>query len=288
MIKENAINLMKKLEFSIDAQDYLLKSLDKLLLTDDFMQIIKYYEQDNSDFLKMLDDVKILAEKVAISHYTANMVLFICISPILYKKYKRKGISDEVFYNTMSDLRYKLDECWLVHGVYGTFVATWYKGFFEMRIFALGRLQFEIKNTWFECDVNGVHIPKDTKVLSVHIPRTGTPLYHKSVVDSYISAKEFFKNEFSDNIIFICNSWLLYPWNRTVYKDGTNLALFYDDFTIIQSGEYNNYSETWRLFDCLYDGNPDNLPADTSLRKAFIERIKNNEPIGHGTGVIVF
>ena len=98
----------------------------------------------------------------------------------------------------------------------------------------------------------------------------------------------FFKEEFHENIIFICNSWLLYPWNREVLKNGSNLAQFYDDFTIVSSGEYQNYSEAWRLFDCLYDGNPDNLPADTSLRRAYIERIKNGQPIGHGTGVIVF
>ena len=56
----------------------------------------------------------------------------------------------------------------------------------------------------------------------------------------------------------------------------------------VRSGEYQNYSEVWRLFDCLYDGNPDNLPADTSLRRAYIERIKSGKLIGHGTGVIVF
>ena len=65
------------------------------------------------------------------------------------------AIDDTIFYNTMLDLRYKLEECKLVHNQIGTFVPKWYKGFFEMKIFALGRLQFEINHTWFDCKVNG-------------------------------------------------------------------------------------------------------------------------------------
>ncbi|MBR5472907.1 MAG: hypothetical protein IKU82_02840, partial [Clostridia bacterium] len=163
----------------------------------------------------------------------------------------------------------------------------WYERIFEMKIFALGRLQFELNQTWFESEVNGKVYPKGTKVLSVHIPRTGTKLEHSLVVDSYNRAREFFKDQFDGDIIFICSSWLLYPWNRTVLKDGSNLAQFYDDYIIVNSGEYANYNEVWRLFDCMYDGNVDNLPNDTSLRRAYIERIKNNQPIGYGTGVII-
>lgn len=288
MIKENAKQLMQKLDFPLDAQAELVATLDKFLVTAEFLNIVKKYDSDDFDFQNMLDDVKILAEKTDICPYTAYMLLFICMSPKLHSRYIEKGIDNKIFYDTMQDLRYKLEECRLVHEKTGTFVPRWYKGFFEMKIFALGRLQFEINQTWFDCEVNGTKIPKGTKVLSVHIPRTGTKLEHSLVIDSHRQAAEFFKDEFDGNIIFICNSWLLYPWNRAVLKDGSNLAEFYDDFTIVSSGEYENYSEVWRLFDCLYDGNPDKLPNDTSLRRAYIERIKDGLPIGHGTGVILY
>lgn len=287
MIRQKAKDLMQKLDFPNDAQMELLSSLEELLKTPDFLDIIKQYENDNFDFDVMLSDTKTLAEKCGISPYSAYMLLFICMSERLHKLYFEKGIDDTIFYDTLRDLRYKLEECKLVHNQTGTFVPKWYKGFFEMKIFALGRLQFEINHTWFDCEVDGKTIPKGTKVLSVHIPRTGTKLDHSLVLESYEKAKRFFKDEFIGDIIFICNSWLLYPWNRTIFKDGSNLALFYDDFTVVMSGEYSNYSEVWRLFDCLYDGNPDNLPNDTSLRRAYIERIKSNQPIGHGTGIIV-
>ena len=287
MIKENAKDFMQKLSFPLDAQVELMQKLDVLILEDDFLDIVNQYNCENFDFSKMLDDTKTLALRVGISHYTAHMLLLICMSPMLLKKYEQKGIDVKIFYVTMQDLRYKLEECRLAHNACGTFVAAWYKGFFEMRIFALGRLQFEINYTWFDCVVNGKPIPKGTKVLSVHIPRTGTPLQHNLVIEAYDRAKEFFKDEFEEEIIFICNSWLLYPWNRTVYKEASNLAQFYDDFTIVSSGDYQNYSESWRLFDCLYDGNPNALPSDSSLRREFIERIKSGAPIGHGTGVIL-
>lgn len=288
MILKNPKDLMQNLDFPNDVQEELLLSLEKLLLLPEFLEIVERYNTDNFDFLKTVEDIKRLAQSNDICEYTAYMLSLICMAPKLHERYIKKGIDDKIFYDTMADLRYKLEECSLVHGRLGTFIPQWYKGFFEMKIFALGRLQFELNHTWFDCTVNGVHIPKGTKVLSVHIPRTNTRLEHGLVIDSYRQAAEFFKEDFFEKIIFICNSWLLYPWNRTVFIDGSNLAQFYDDFTIVSSGEYQNYSEAWRLFDCLFDGNTDNLPNDSSLRRAYIERIKSGLPIGHGTGVILY
>ena len=287
MLKK-AKDLMQKLDFPIEAQTELLLALEQLLKTPKFLKIVERYNSKSFDFTEMLEDTKTLALKNNICEFSAYMLLLLCMTPKLHKRYIQKGINDKIFYETMADLRYKLEECILVRGKIGTFVPQWYKGFFEMRIFALGRLQFEINHTWFECTVDGIDIPKGTKVLSVHIPRTNTRLEHSLVIDSYRQAAQFFKEEFDESIIFICNSWLLYPWNRTILKDGSNLAQFYDDFTIVSSGEYQNYSEVWRLFDCLYDGDPNNLPNDSSLRRAYIERIKSGLPIGHGTGVILY
>lgn len=287
MLKK-AKDLMQRLDFPIEAQTELLLALEQLLKTSKFLKIVERYNSKSFDFTEMLEDTKSLALKNDICEYSAYMLLLLCMSPKLHERYTKKGIDDKIFYETMADLRYKLEECILVRGKIGTFVPQWYKGFFEMRIFALGRLQFEINHTWFECTVDGIDIPKGTKVLSVHIPRTNTRLEHSLVIDSYRQAAQFFKEEFDESIIFICNSWLLYPWNRTILKDDSNLAQFYDDFTVVQSGEYQNYSEVWRLFDCLYNGDPNNLPNDSSLRRAYIGRIKSGLPIGHGTGVIMY
>ena len=287
MIIENVKNIMQKLDFPIAAQKELLSALELLLQEPEFLNIVNRYRDSSYNFDQMLDDTKLLAESKNVFVYTAHMLLLLCMLPTLQLKYEQKGIDINIFYDTMRDLNYKLEECRLVHNKCGTFVAKWYKGFFEMRIFSMGRLQFEINHTWFDCEVNGIKIPKGTKVLSVHIPRSGIRLDHNLVIDSYNKATEFFKEEFEGNTIFICNSWLLYPWNRTIFKDNSNLALFYDDFTIVETGEYSNYNETWRLFDCLYDDNIDKLPYDTTLRKAYVDRMKSGLPLGYATGVII-
>ncbi len=286
-MKNDVKQLMQKLCFPTYAEQELLQIFDIFSTSSEFSEIVNRYGSENFDFLKTIEDTENLALKYDVCKYGAYMLLFICMTPKLHKRYIEMGIDDTIFYDTIMDLRYKLEECRLIHGKCGTFVPRWYKGFFEMRIFALGRLQFEINHTWFECMVNGVVIPKGTKVLSVHIPRTGTKLEHSLVLDSYKKAEQFFKKEFNKNIIFICNSWLLDPWNRTVLDDRSNLAQFYDDFTIVETGKYNDYSEVWRLFDCLYDGNPDTLPNNTSLRRAYIDRIKSGMPICYATGVIL-
>ena len=286
MDKNFVKNIMEKLSFPSDAYDELFRTLDVLNKVGDFENIIEKYNNCSIDFTQSIEQVKLLALEENCCVYTAYMLYLLFLTPQLKKMYSENGISEEIFYDTISDLRYKLDECRLVHNACGTFVPIWYKGIFEMKIFALGRLQFELNNIWFDCKINGKYIPKETKILSVHIPRTGKPLLHELVIDSYNQAKMFFRNEFNNEIIFVCNSWLLDPWNRTVLNDNSNLAQFFDDFTIVQTGNYKDYSETWRLFDCLYN-NPDELPNNSSLRRAYIERIKSRQPTGYGTGVIV-
>ena len=37
-----------------------------------------------------------------------------------------------------------------------------------------------------------------------------------------------------------------------------------------------------------YDGNPDALPEDTSLRRAYVQRLKENKPLGVALGVWLY
>ena len=43
----------------------------------------------------------------------------------------------------------------------------------------------------------------------------------------------------------------------------------------------------WRLFDCLYTGDPDSLPGDSSLRRAYIRRIREKIPTAWSQGVFI-
>lgn len=57
------------------------------------------------------------------------------------------------------------------------------------------------------------------------------------------------------------------------------------DYQIIDSADDPRHSDLWRLFDCPYDGNPDHLPADSTLRRVYVQRLKEGKPTGWGFGL---
>ena len=72
--------------------------------------------------------------------------------------------------------------------------------------------------------------------------------------------------------------------NLTILSPTSNLAAFIGDFEIVSSHAYDHYHDLWRLFDCNYNGNPADLPRDSSLRRAYADRVARGEPTGSGRG----
>lgn len=292
--KKHIQNLMKQLDFPPDAQKTFMDALTRIsnnkAAGDRFSCLLQQYdESENCSYKQMLADIKEIGTALEIHQYTASMLMYLCMAETLHSRYLARGIDEEIYYNSMADLRYKLEECRLVYGINGTFVADWLQGYFDLTRFALGRLQFEIITTTEEYTIDGITLPAGSKAINTHIPRTGTRLDHEEVLKSYRLAAEMFACQFkSQPIVFICSSWLLDPWNITVLSPTSNLAAFYSDFKIVKSCEYSNYDEIWRLFDCLYTGNASDLPKDSSLRKAYAKRIERGEPIAWGVGLFIY
>ena len=137
--------------------------------------------------------------------------------------------------------------------------------------------------------IGSTTVPAGMKAINIHIPRTGGKLDHNEVLQSYRAAAELFASEFEHQpVIFICTTWLLDPWNMTVLSPESNLSAFYRDFRIINTGVYPDYAQVWRLFDRRYNGDPADLPRDSSLRRAYAERIERGEPTGWGTGIFLY
>ncbi len=270
-------------EFLLSAYDSIAADSDTKIFLDNALDI---YNQnikcDSDDILKLC--LKI-ARKLDIHEYTIELLVFICMSKKLLAVYEEKGISKEIFHNSMLDLKYKLEECKLVKGIKGSFVAFWFMGFFNLSLFALGRLQFEIMEFRHEYDKNGCKLTPENKVLNMHIPRSGEPLTRESCIDSYKQAAEFFKEELGENCIFMCHSWLLYPEHMRMLPENSNIRRFIEQFDIVESGIYRDNRELWRFFDT-NEQNPDRLPTNTSLRRIYVDHLKNGGRIGWGTGVI--
>ena len=97
--------------------------------------------------------------------------ILLCAKPLRYI-YQNKGLGEELFIDTMMDAKYKLMECKAVHNIWGTFVLTWFKGFFTLDRFKLGRLQFNFEefreNEHYAVDVG---LKNGDKVKIVEIQR---------------------------------------------------------------------------------------------------------------------
>ena len=229
------------------------------------------------------------AERLSVHPYTAHLVASMFFAILARERYEAEGLSLALWKHTMQDILYKCTECRLIYGITGTFVADWFLWFFQLRRFALGRLQFECINGRADYDTKTGRVLAADRRINIHIPRTGTPMTPEAVDASLALAADFFRRRESlSKIVFEIHSWLLYPAHMHMLREGSNIAHFAARFDTVDSGEYADYSSAWRLFDKNYEGDPDALPADSSLRRAYIERMKAGLPMGWGYGVFVY
>ncbi len=291
--REYLARFLDKCGFEENDKEVLTEQFDKLCKDEaaalKFFEAVNRYERTiRPSFNKMFSAVSEIAEKAEIHSYTLNLLLFIFMTKRLKHNYLKRGIPLKMYDDMVLDLKYKSTECRLVKGIVGIFVPMWFSFIFRMEIFSFGILQMQLVKG-FVYSGGGIEINKDEYVLSVHIPRTGNRLEKELVDEAYKKASEFFKEKYNlKRIVFICNSWLLFPKNFELLKPASNIYKFISDYKIIEVKYYDDYSDVWRLFDMDYTGDPDALPADTSLRRAYVDIIKRSEKLGSGLGVYVY
>lgn len=269
-------------------ENYCLISQNEAAIKE-FNRALETYEKDfKSDFSILSDIIKNVAEIAEIQEYIAYTLFLIQLLKPLKKFYQNNGLSEEMWQGVALDIKYKTLECYDVYKIYGTFVMVWFDRFFNLTRFSFGRLQMETVELDGNYVVDGVNLKKGDTVLSVHIPRSKERLDRESVEKSYQFAQEFYKNEFSDYTVFTCKTYLMHPSTVSLLKPNGNLYEFVSKYKIVYSENYENYSELWRLFDCLIDeSNLDALPQNTSLRKDFVSYMKSGKKIGYGHRIYV-
>ena len=277
--------------FGYDESDtqFLLCAYDRIAERQDTFAIwngaIGLYEaQTNCDFGRVISHAKEVAQRLGMHTYTAELLLFICLSKHLKALYVAKGIDLDIFHNSMLDLKYKLDECKVVKGIIGSFVASWFVGFFTLERFALGRLQFEVIQFGHHYARDGHVLTPDSKVINIHIPRTLTHLSPQSCDEAFAMAREHFRELVDDSCPFVCHSWMLYPKNKEILPEDTNVYRFMSRFDIWNSGDNPNHNDLWRIFDT-DEKDPNLLPTDTRMRRAYVNHLKNGGVLGWGQGV---
>ena len=290
-------NLMSKLELPKEAEK---EFTSVVKLADENLQfgreldklIMRFMFPKAHDIRRFLEKLSPIAQNYSVNENILQFVFLLLSAETLYKRYTKQRIPDEIFYDTIRDLKYKFDECVDCKGYYGTFVPHWFEGFYRLERFALGRFQYEHTDTDREIVTpNGIRIKKGTKVLFLHIPSGGAPLTDEVRLDSYKQAYEFYKDSsFVKNgrIVFVCHSWLLYKEHYKFLPENSNILRFMNDFYIYDQYISDIKEDLWRIYG-KYENSPlSELPEDTSLKRAYKQWLLDGNSVGGGVGVIVF
>lgn len=284
-------DFLDRFDYPAEAKEALISCYDAMASDDGSASVmnkhIDIYKNDkNYDHYAMLAETTAEAQRIGTPWQSAHLVMGILLSKILKEKYDEKGIDEQFWVDIVNDFKCKLFECHNVYHIWGSFVGHWWKQFFSMKIFGVGRLQYEMKPFGKEYKDENIHLTPDMKALSIHIPSSG-PLTKELREDSYKRAKEFFASYFGDQpALFMCSSWLLYPDHEEMIPT-SNIVDFMHDFKVFEVSEPDKSNDLWRIFADAYVLPYELLPRNNSLRRAYAERLCSGKKVGRGIGFFI-
>lgn len=285
------LEFCRKYDYPEEAVSFLAQSYDKLVKQEKLDRLFSRYRRlyalslDPGFHTQALRELSEASRGTQLHEYTVHFLFYVCLSKDLKKRYQARQLPDSMFDGMMLDLKYKLTECRQVYGIWGTFVASWYPQIFEMNIFTLGRLEFQICHSGEEYHVGSIDVYKGDVMLSVHIP-SGGPLLPEACEASFLQAKEFFRDLFPDRkTVFICSSWLLFPEHEHLLPPSSNIREFSSRFQLISHDYYTDLEELWRLFEREIHTVEDCADARTSLQEAYYKHLLNGGRTGYGFGI---
>lgn len=193
--------------------------------------------------------------------------------------YQEQGISEEIFFDTFSDIAVWSGNYREKMGKTGLMEYGWLWRHVEMTIFRLGRLQFEKTPSEWEFDWHGRRVKKGEPLISVHIPQ-GEPLDIGKSMESFESAFAFWGRD----LPYVCHSWLLGNELKEFMKEESNIMQFQKFFEIV-SADYVFREGEERIFKCLSD-DPQIYQENTSLQKAAKKHLLNGGRLSSGLGIL--
>lgn len=288
------IDFCDKFDYPVEAKEFLKKAYEKILSDEKtyktvFTYVNKYEKNEDFDHYKALDEIEEASKNTGVHPYTVKFLFYLRLSAKLREIYREKGLSEEIYFNTMLDLKWKLQETYDLYGVWGAFVAHWFRELFTLERFALGRLQFDITELGEKYEKGNITVEADEKVVNVHIPPMGR-LDRNDCIKAYREAYEFFKEYRKDNkMIFCCHSWLLHPALEKILPEKSNILKFKSDYDILRVDNRDPFREAWRIFYCDCDTcRVEDYPENTSLQKSVKRWLLDGNKLGAALGAFVF
>ncbi|WP_438347779.1 acyltransferase domain-containing protein [Paenibacillus sp. FA6] len=196
-----------------------------------------------------------------------------------YEEYQSRGIADQIYWDTFSDIEIWCSDCKRNFGEYGIQEYDWLQEHVQLRLFRLGRLQFQPLTFDRELEVEGKKIYKNQIVLNVHIP-SGEPLEPQQVEQSFELARGFFRGI---TPLFICHSWLIYPELDEILIQTSNIMQFQKNFFIYQVDHDVREAEK-RIFNKV-SSDPSEYEALTTLQRSAKAYLMAGNKLGSGYGI---
>lgn len=210
------------------------------------------------------------------------LALFLQFAFSLQEEYKKRGIAETVFLDTFTDIPLWVSNCERDYGETGLEEYGWIAMHLNLKLFRLGRLQFELVEAFEEgFTYNKRSLNIGERALNLHIPQ-GEPLSLEGCLDSISQATLFFENikEIS------CHSWLLSPALSDILGEDSNIVKFQRLFQIYELDPDSREAEE-RVFQNKVLEDPTGYMGHTTLQRKLKEYLIKGNKAGSAFGLLL-
>lgn len=192
------------------------------------------YENAEKGLKALLSDDANGVKMLSIMLYSATLTL---------KNYKKKGISNKIFIDTMKCFTRFVSEYKKQYGRFGFDRSFWVGRQLSLQLFRIGELEYE-------CSSNASNVAE----ISIHIP-SGCDLSVNKVEKSIIKAKKFFSKYYPkySNADYYVTSWMVSPCLKPLLSADSKILNFQNKFEVVREFVSDSYkrwvfgSDTIRL-----------------------------------------
>lgn len=211
-----------------------------------------------------------------------------------YTEYRKRGIPDEIYYDTMRDITVWVNTLQAEENIVGLAEISWLRHTLYLNLFKIGRLQYQFFTT--NHLLSGLSprtqypIKSGKAVLNIHIPAGGR-LSLNDCRASLAAARDFFEKYYPqyDYKGFVCDSWLLDCHNADFMRPDSNIVRFRELFDAVYQPAAPMNEITRRLWGELTVSKSKiaAFPAETDLQKRTKAYLLAGGKTGNGYGFIV-
>ena len=187
---------------------------------------------------------------------------------ITQSRYRREGIGDGIFYETMGCFSRFVREYKESFGEYGFDRGFWTGRQLSLLLFRLGSLEYE----WADGDVS-VHIPGEADISA------------QATDESLALAARFFEKYRKTPARYVCTSWMLSPALGKLLPADSRLVGFGKRFRILETYPDADDYKLWIYRDKSLS--PENFPENTSLQRKAKAYVLGGGKIGSAFGELI-